>query len=154
MPKNNLQHHLSLAFCGKLLMFGGAGYTCDAACQSYPGFSLTIMLGGHYKVMFAAVRECWNLTSRLTAATETYVSELERFNFARKSDSVTALDYRFRSTVNYDFGAISKNGYSVDPNLGLYRRTVEYLFFMMRLSWSTCEIKLRFTRLLQLVLEG
>lgn len=45
MPKNNLQHHLSLAFCGKLLMFGGAGYTCDAACQSYPVFSLTIMLG-------------------------------------------------------------------------------------------------------------
>lgn len=87
-------------------------------------------MGAISKVLFAAARECLKPTGRLTRATENYLDELERFILLRKKDAITCADQRFSDKFSYDFKAIAKAGYAVDPGaLGSMRRPVEYTFY-------------------------
>jgi len=87
-------------------------------------------MGAISKVLFAAARECLNSAGRLSRASENYLAELERFNLLRKRDAITCADQKYSGKFSYDFKAIAKLGYEVDPDaMGLMRRPVKYTFY-------------------------
>ncbi len=78
-------------------------------------------------LLFAAVRTCLRERSLLTPAVEEYLEQVRRFILHRKR-AIDQTDQVLVDQYTYDFGAIGKLHYEVDPNLLATRSPVEYTF--------------------------
>ena len=67
-------------------------------------------------LLFAAIKETLRAKSLLTPRVEDYLAELRTFTLLRKKDAITRTDIAPTAEFRFDFEAISRQGYRIDPN--------------------------------------
>jgi hypothetical protein len=81
-------------------------------------------------VLFAAVRAVINARRCSSQRVEAYLKELETFTLLRKKDAITDTDARLSAKFHYDFEAIEKANFRIDPeNWPAAPVPVEFCFF-------------------------
>ena len=82
------------------------------------------------RLMITAVKGTLQDRNLLTSAVESYLDELERFTVLRKKDPFTNTDVVNTGSFSYDFEAIERCDYQVNPNeLPVSETQVEFSFF-------------------------
>ena len=68
-------------------------------------------------LLFTAIQETLKAKGLLTPRVADYLVELRAFTLLRKKDAITRTDATPTAKFNFDFEAISRQGYRIDPNV-------------------------------------